>query len=86
VNWKSYAYQSRITGFAYDTEACQWSDEWQFDSIDFDGFQAMQCLLQEAKGDYDQFLDGSKGSFERIFKGFDDMRNTALKQDKTMKK
>ncbi|MGE8686372.1 MAG: Tox-REase-5 domain-containing protein [Achromobacter sp.] len=45
VNWNAYEYQARITGFAYDTEYCQWSGEWSWQGIavgvpdiDFDGF------------------------------------------------
>jgi len=30
VNWNSYRYQARITGFAFDTEECRWSDEWEW--------------------------------------------------------
>ncbi|WP_261539682.1 restriction endonuclease fold toxin 5 domain-containing protein [Burkholderia multivorans] len=57
VNWTSYRYQARITGFAFDTAECRWSDEWVWEGVDFDGFQREACLLQETKGDYDQFLD-----------------------------
>lgn len=46
VNWNSYRYQARITGFAFDTEECRWSDEWEWLDIDFDGFQPGDCLLQ----------------------------------------
>ncbi|WP_243864497.1 restriction endonuclease fold toxin 5 domain-containing protein [Burkholderia pseudomallei] len=57
VNWNSYRYQARITGFPFDTEACRWSEEWRWLGVDFDGFQPGECLLQETKGNYDQFLD-----------------------------
>ncbi|NSX17037.1 restriction endonuclease fold toxin 5 domain-containing protein [Cupriavidus nantongensis] len=46
----SQAYQARITGFPPGTE-------WNFAGLDFDGFRSSQCLLQEAKGKYDQFFD-----------------------------
>ncbi len=53
-NWhmsdNSRAYQARITGFAPGTE-------WQFSGLDFDGFKSAECLLVEAKAEYDQFLE-----------------------------
>ena len=52
-NWNMSAaareYQARMTGFAPGTE-------WNFGSIDFDGFAAAECNLKEAKSRYDQFL------------------------------
>ncbi|WP_429395628.1 restriction endonuclease fold toxin 5 domain-containing protein [Robbsia andropogonis] len=69
VNWVSYRYQARITGFAFDNEACLWSNEWEWLGVDFDGFQPEQCMLQEAKGDYDQFLDEDDEP-KPFFKGF----------------
>ena len=48
--------------------------------IDFDGFRADECLLQEAKGNYDQFLDGSIPGSEDFFKGFDSMEAQAFDQ------
>lgn len=79
VNWDAYRYQARITGFAFDTEQCLWSDEWKWLGIDFDGFQASECLLQEAKGNYDQFLDES-GKPLKWFQGFRTMSETIGKQ------
>ncbi|MCO1422818.1 restriction endonuclease fold toxin 5 domain-containing protein [Burkholderia multivorans] len=35
----------------------------------FDGFQPSACVLQEAKGNYDQFLDGSIPGAEDFFGG-----------------
>lgn len=35
-----------------------WIEEWMFATVSFDGFVAASCLLQEAKGNYDQFFDG----------------------------
>jgi hypothetical protein len=43
-------YQARVTGFAPLTE-------WKFMNIEFDGFRAPECRLQEAKARYDQFFD-----------------------------
>ncbi len=80
VNWNAYRYQARVTGFPFDTEACRWSEEWTWLGTDFDGFQADQCLLQEAKGNYDQFLDGSIPRAEDFFTGFDAMEAQAFAQ------
>ncbi|MBU9406344.1 restriction endonuclease fold toxin 5 domain-containing protein [Burkholderia multivorans] len=79
-NWNAYRYQARVTGFAFDTENCQWSDEWQWLGIDYDGFKPQECLLQEAKGNYDQFLDGSIPKADKFFKGFRHMREQAVKR------
>lgn len=51
----SREYQGRITGRPYSV-AEGWSEEWDW-HVDFDGFKAEACLLQEAKANYDQFLD-----------------------------
>ncbi|MFY4695615.1 restriction endonuclease fold toxin 5 domain-containing protein [Burkholderia glumae] len=80
VNWNSYRYQARITGFAFDTEECRWSEEWEWLDIDFDGFQPGDCLLQETKGNYDQFLDGSIPGAGDFFKGFESMLDQAVAQ------
>lgn len=86
-NWNAYAYQARITGFDYDTEYCLWSDEWnwkgvalgqKFD-IDFDGFVSAECLLQETKGNYDQFI-GKNGNTEPWFGGFKNMSEIIERQ------
>jgi hypothetical protein len=75
VNWNSYRYQARITGCAFDEENCRWSDEWDWAGVDFDGFRAEECLLQEAKGNYDQFLDGSIPKAGKWFDGFRTMED-----------
>ncbi|MBO2950620.1 restriction endonuclease fold toxin 5 domain-containing protein [Burkholderia pseudomallei] len=80
VNWNSYRYQARITGFPFDTEACRWSEEWRWLEVDFDGFQPGECMLQETKGNYDQFLDGSIPGAEDFFKGFDSMETQITNQ------
>jgi hypothetical protein len=38
--------------------------EWMFNEVEFDGFNSGECLLKEAKTNYDQFL---KNSFEPYF-------------------
>lgn len=43
-------YQVRVTGFPPYTE-------WEFETIEFDGFREAECRLQEAKAQYDQFFD-----------------------------
>jgi hypothetical protein len=48
----SRAYQARITGFAPYTE-------WNFQANDFDGFKSQECLLLEAKANYDQFFESA---------------------------
>lgn len=78
VNWKSYSYQARITGFAFDVEECRWSDEWTWFGIDFDGFVRGDCLLQETKGDYDQFLDDGEPIF--WYRGFKAVRDQLNRQ------
>ncbi|MCQ8222246.1 MULTISPECIES: restriction endonuclease fold toxin 5 domain-containing protein [pseudomallei group] len=80
VNWNSYRYQARITGFPFDTEACRWSEEWDWLGVDFDGFQPGECMLQETKGNYDQFLDGSIPGAEDFFRGFDKMETQITTQ------
>ncbi|WP_186145829.1 restriction endonuclease fold toxin 5 domain-containing protein [Burkholderia gladioli] len=77
VNWPAYEYQARVTGFAFDTEACRWSDEWTWQGTDYDGFRPGECLLQEAKGNYDQFLDGSIPGADEFFMGFRAMMDIA---------
>ncbi|WDD91890.1 restriction endonuclease fold toxin 5 domain-containing protein [Burkholderia sp. FERM BP-3421] len=84
-NWPAYRYQARVTGFAFDTENCRWSDEWEWLGIDFDGFRANECLLQEAKGNYDQFLDGSIPRATDFFTGWDGMMEQALERAKKVK-
>lgn len=32
-------------------------EEWKWLTKEFDGFKSAECMLEEAKGDYDQFLD-----------------------------
>lgn len=79
VNWNAYTYQARITGFAFDAAACRWSDEWFWMGVNFDGFASTECLLQEAKGSYDQFFK-EDGEVQIWFEGFKDMRTEARQQ------
>jgi len=76
---KSRDYQGRITGFPY-SNAEKWSIEWEWLTVEFDGFIADECLLQEAKGDYDQFLDGSIPGATHWFSGFRTMPVQARRQ------
>ncbi|MCS3391646.1 restriction endonuclease fold toxin 5 domain-containing protein [Burkholderia thailandensis] len=62
-------YQGRITGRPYSVEE-GWSEEWNWYNVDFDGFLSDECLLLEAKGDYDQFFSRSTNKPFRWFKGF----------------
>ncbi|WGS43140.1 restriction endonuclease fold toxin 5 domain-containing protein [Burkholderia sp. JSH-S8] len=80
VNWDAYRYQARITGFAFDTETCRWSEEWEWLGTHFDGFQPGECMLQEAKGNYDQFLDGSIPKADKWFEGFRKMEEQIIEQ------
>ncbi|WP_232438829.1 Tox-REase-5 domain-containing protein [Burkholderia ubonensis] len=71
MNPEPRRYQARITGFEYGIETdgkghetnTGWNMEWEWlptgepKAMPFDGFVKAQCLLQEAKGNYDQFLD-----------------------------
>jgi hypothetical protein len=85
ANWNAYRYQARITGFPFDTEECLWSEEWQWQGTDFDGFQPGACLLQEAKGNYDQFLDGSIPKAGKWFEGFRSMEDQIVEQGTTVR-
>jgi hypothetical protein len=73
-------YQARVTGFAPFTE-------WKFMNIEFDGFQASECRLQEAKARYDQFFDSKTGDPKRFFNlfGVPRMLNQARKQSAVTK-
>ncbi|MFG6689045.1 restriction endonuclease fold toxin 5 domain-containing protein [Burkholderia pseudomallei] len=75
---RSREYQGRITGRPYSV-AEGWSEEWKWLGVDFDGFRAESCLLQETKGDYDQFLDDD-GEPVFFFTGFDTMREQIWRQ------
>ena len=87
MNPEPRRYQARITGFEYgivtdgkgrDTSQ-GWNREWEWLGTDFDGFQPSQCLLQEAKGNYDQFIGGNGQPLE-FFKGFTGMAEQIKKQ------
>lgn len=92
MNPEPRRYQARITGYEYgittDGKGHEtrdgWNMEWAWLGIDFDGFQPSQCLLQEAKGNYDQFLDRN-GKPLPFFEGFDGMAETIETQGTTVR-
>jgi len=75
-------YQGRITGRPYSVEE-GWSEEWVWSEIDFDGFKPSECLLQEAKGNYDQFIDMPWAV--RSFSGFSYMEAAIVKQGRSVR-
>jgi hypothetical protein len=75
-------YQGRITGRPYSV-AEGWSEEWDWEEIDFDGFVQADCLLQEAKGNYDQFVEAPWAA--KSFKGFRTMQATIVKQARAVR-
>jgi hypothetical protein len=75
-------YQGRITGRPYSV-AEGWSEEWVWDDIDFDGFVKADCLLQEAKGNYDQFVDVPWAA--KSFQGFATMQSMIVKQGRAVR-
>jgi len=79
MNREPRGYQAYITGFPCDVEENRWSMEWFWMDTDFDGFKPAECLLQEAKGNYDQFID-EDGVLKFHFTGFDSMRSQIDKQ------
>jgi hypothetical protein len=92
MNPKPRRYQARITGFEYgivtdgkgqETRA-GWNMEWTWLGTSFDGFVKAQCLLQEAKDDYDQFLDEDDDPVF-WFGGFKDMADTIALQSKKVR-
>lgn len=71
----SREYQGRITGRPYSNEG-KWNEEWVWQGIAFDGFLPAECMLQEAKSRYAQFLQrDDEGELEPVswFKGFPGM-------------
>jgi hypothetical protein len=87
MNPEPRRYQARVTGYEYEITKDEkgretnkgWNMEWYWEQINFDGFVKVQCLLQEAKGNYDQFLDKQGRPFP-FFEGFDDMVETIEEQ------
>lgn len=78
VNDDWVQYQAKITGMAVGPD---YIEEWKYKGKEFDGFKSNLCLLQEAKGNYDQFFK-SKGDFKYLFQKdmFSKMLDTATKQ------
>ncbi|WP_454688232.1 restriction endonuclease fold toxin 5 domain-containing protein [Achromobacter aloeverae] len=54
-------YQGYVTGRPYGIEPYDdrrgWNEEWRWNGVDWDGFVPNQCLLQEAKANYDIFFE-----------------------------
>jgi hypothetical protein len=50
----SIEYQNRICKMGFGPG---YINEWEFNGVSFDGFDASQCLLKEAKAKYDQFFN-----------------------------
>ncbi|WP_244134208.1 restriction endonuclease fold toxin 5 domain-containing protein [Burkholderia gladioli] len=75
-------YQGRVTGRPYSV-AEGWSEEWAWLNIDFDGFVPGQCLLQEAKGNYDQFLEMDWA--KNLFFGWDSMTSAIIRQGRVVR-
>nr|WP_186229915.1 restriction endonuclease fold toxin 5 domain-containing protein [Burkholderia gladioli] len=75
-------YQGRITGWPYSVEE-GWSREWDWQGTDFDGFIPAQCMLQEAKGNYDQFTEMEWA--QESFKGFRTMETTIMRQGRIVR-
>ncbi|TOZ37552.1 hypothetical protein DIJ60_31350, partial [Burkholderia pseudomallei] len=48
--------------------------------VAFDGFQRGEVFLEENKGNYVQFIDGSIPKADKFCKGFDSMEATAIRQ------
>ncbi len=53
-------YQGCVTGRPYGIGEGRtgWNEEWLWLGTDWDGFVSEECLLQEAKGNYDMFFEG----------------------------
>ncbi|PQV51057.1 restriction endonuclease fold toxin 5 of polymorphic toxin system [Paraburkholderia sp. BL21I4N1] len=76
-------YQGRITGRPFSVPD-GWSEEWAWMNVDFDGFKREACLLQEAKANYDQFLD-EDGEPKFFFSGFTGVIKQVTLQAQTVK-
>ncbi|MGF6841595.1 hypothetical protein QF001_005490 [Paraburkholderia youngii] len=102
MNPEPRRYQARITGFQYGIvtdgkgrETNQgWNMEWMWQPagepkpILFDGFVEAHCLLQEAKGNYDQLLErffDENGDPKYSFDGFTTTKNQIFKQGRVVK-
>ncbi|WP_332373195.1 restriction endonuclease fold toxin 5 domain-containing protein [Burkholderia sp. 1B3(2022)] len=77
-------YQGRVTGRPYSVEE-GWSEEWVWLGTDFDGFIPAECLLQEAKSRYAQFLERDKdGELQprEWYEGYEDLQSALIRQAK----
>ncbi|CAG9234419.1 Restriction endonuclease fold toxin 5 [Paraburkholderia tropica] len=103
MNPEPRRYQARITGFEYGIttdgkgrETNQgWNMEWAWQPagepkpVTFDGFVKAQCLLQEAKGNYDQLLDkffDEDGESIYDFDGFSSTKKQIIHQADVVRK
>ncbi|MBW0447581.1 hypothetical protein EN871_21780 [bacterium M00.F.Ca.ET.228.01.1.1] len=96
MNPEPRRYQARITGYEYgittDGKGRETKDGWNMEfcwlGTDFDGFMKEQCLLQEAKGNYDQLLDkffDENGDARYNFDGFTATKAQIFKQGTLVK-
>ncbi|WJN77644.1 hypothetical protein OH687_12475 [Burkholderia anthina] len=72
---RSRKYQGRITGRPYSIEE-GWNEEWVWLGTEFDGFVPAECLLQEAKSHYAQFLrrnDEGEMKAQTWFEGYESL-------------
>ncbi|WP_244098059.1 restriction endonuclease fold toxin 5 domain-containing protein [Burkholderia ambifaria] len=72
---RSRKYQGRITGRPYNIKE-GWSEEWIWSGTEFDGFAPAECLLQEAKSHYAQFLkrnDDGEMRAQTWFEGYESL-------------
>ncbi|WP_428840336.1 restriction endonuclease fold toxin 5 domain-containing protein [Burkholderia vietnamiensis] len=72
---RSRKYQGRITGRPYSIEG-EWNEEWVWLGTEFDGFVPAECLLQEAKAHYAQFLqrnDEGEMKAQPWFEGYESL-------------
>lgn len=58
--------------------------EWNFRGVTFDGFEASQCLLKEAKAKYDKFFD-KYGDPMEWWSGDEDIQREAISQSSVAK-
>ncbi|WP_232454741.1 Tox-REase-5 domain-containing protein [Burkholderia ubonensis] len=103
MNPEPRRYQARITGFEYGIETDGkgretnggWNMEWEWNPnadpkpVYFDGFIKAQCLLQEAKGNYDQLLDkflDEDGESIYDFDGFSSTKKQVIRQADAVKR
>jgi hypothetical protein len=69
-------YQGYVTGRPYGVGEGRrgWNEEWKWNNTDWDGFVPEECVLQEAKGNYDIFFE----PWAKNTDAFRDMQKTAF--------